>query len=378
MHINFKFRLVILLFILLSGCASIGPRQIKLDRNRYNSIIQTTNNQQLLENIVRLHYLEPVSFLRVTNVTASYTLNPTIKPFPMLNYQSGLVSNGQSGHLTSSTGSLETDISYSDSPTITYAPVDNAEFINALLTPITLNEMALLYSGGVSNPKLLDRIVVQSVNDIDNASEASDVYAVNVPQYKEYYKLLELIDSLKVRNGFKFLPVEVDDSYTLMMHFIKPYKTSPISNQIRAILHVPQDDKDIRWTEKTAVWAKDNHSILIRTRSVLGILSYLSHGVKVPPEDLKKGYIIHTRYPDGREFLWDPLMDGIFRVYYSKFSPDDAFVKIRFRKYWFYIRNDDLTSKATFSLVTRLFTLTAGMQRSGQEGPMLTVPVRAP
>lgn len=379
MSINLKYpRLIILLFLFLSGCASIGPAQIRLDRNRYNSIIQSTTNQQLLENIIRLHYLEPVSFLRVVNVTASYTLNPVLKPIGSLTYASGLVRSVNSGHITTGFGSLEPDISYSDSPTITYAPIDNAEFISGLLTPITLNEMALLYSGGVSNPRLLDRIVIQSVNDIDNASEASDVYSVNVPLYRDYYRLLDLIYSLKEINGFRFLPVEVDDSYTLMMHFIAPYKTSLVSKKIRAMLNVPQDDEDIRWTEKTAVWKKDKHSILIRTRSVLGILSYLSHGVQVPFDDVKKGYIIQTKYSDGRVFNWEPLMKGIFRVYYSKYSPEDAFVKVRFRDHWFYIRNDDLVTKATFSLVTRLYTLTSGSPRSAQEGPVLTVPVRAP
>jgi len=37
-----------------------------------------TNNEQLLMNIVRLRYVEPVTNLKLTNVTSSYTFNPSI------------------------------------------------------------------------------------------------------------------------------------------------------------------------------------------------------------------------------------------------------------------------------------------------------------
>src|SRR5476651_2328034 len=76
---NVTYRSIIIsICILLAGCSSIGPHQIKLDRHRYNDVIQETNNEQLLMNIVRLRYVESVTNLKLTNVTSSYTFNPNI------------------------------------------------------------------------------------------------------------------------------------------------------------------------------------------------------------------------------------------------------------------------------------------------------------
>ena len=39
---------------LLMGFASVGPQRIDLDRPNYNDVIQDTNYEQALKNIVRL------------------------------------------------------------------------------------------------------------------------------------------------------------------------------------------------------------------------------------------------------------------------------------------------------------------------------------
>ena len=108
--------LLFLSFLLLANCKSIGPGRIYSDRNSYNDAIINTDDEQLLRNIVRLRYLENISFLKITNVTSSYSLSKSISSSLSL---SGSASQG-SASTTSRSASLSPSLSYSDSPTISY------------------------------------------------------------------------------------------------------------------------------------------------------------------------------------------------------------------------------------------------------------------
>ena len=54
-------------------------------------------------------------------------------------------------------------------------------------------------------------------------------------------------------------------------------------------------------------------------------------------------------------------------------KPDNAFVSVPYRGAWFYIADDDLNSKSTFTLLKQLFSLQAGQIK--EAGPTLTLPV---
>ena len=56
---------------LLVGCTTLGPQYIATGRAAYNKVINYTDDQQMLEAIVRTRYGETVSMLAVTNVTAN-------------------------------------------------------------------------------------------------------------------------------------------------------------------------------------------------------------------------------------------------------------------------------------------------------------------
>jgi hypothetical protein len=53
--------------------------------------------------------------------------------------------------------------------------------------------------------------------------------------------------------------------------------------------------------------------------------------------------------------------------------PSNAFVRINYRAHWFHIEDHDLQSKATFNLLTYLFSLQAAGSKA--VSPLLTVPV---
>ena len=94
----------------LSACAPLGPRSISVTRPLYNEAVQQTEAQQLLLNIVRQRYNDPVMFLDVTSISSgsNRTVNTSLL--------AKIVPSGKD-EFTNGLGA-----SYAESPIIFYAP----------------------------------------------------------------------------------------------------------------------------------------------------------------------------------------------------------------------------------------------------------------
>ena len=111
------------------------------------------------------------------------------------------------------------------------------------------------------------------------------------------------------------------------------------------------------------------------TRSLWGILFYVSHAVQVPAEHMKAGLVPVATLPDGRIFDWNTMTGDLITIRSSPEPPKNAEIMVPYRDYWYYIADDDIQSKATFMLVTLLGTLQAGTEANDGGGPVLTLPV---
>lgn len=361
---------LLLNLLLLTSCASIGPSQIHIDRSRYNDVVQDTNNQQLLMNIVRLRYAEPTAFLKLSNVTSSYSLNAGTGG---TSYSNTNVS-GPGGSITREFN-INPSVSYLDTPTISYMPVEDAAFVTEILSPTELKNSELLAAGGVNEPTLLFRLIPQSVGDLDNASAASSAKMLTLPRYQRYYEFVDLLRQSLIYENANVLPAKVNGTIGVGIKFSTRYVMSPTSIRIKRLLHVPLNAKTILFTDSVDN-LKASNSVLLRTRSVYGMMTYLSYSVQVPESDRNEVY--QYRNADGSPFDWDPLMRGLMTIYSSDSEPQDAFVKVYEHRHWFYIKRSDVDSKATFSLLMRLMTLTAGNQLTGAgAAPVLTIPAIA-
>ncbi len=121
---------------------------------------------------------------------------------------------------------------------------------------------------------------------------------------------------------------------------------------------------------------KTMDEIALDTRSLIGVLYYLSHGIEAASEDVEAEVITSTVMGGGELFEWTELLDGLFRVESSDGVPERAAVAARHRGRWFYIDDSDQSSKSTFNLLSQLFTLQAGEVEAVK--PVLTLPVGAP
>ena len=118
---------------------------------------------------------------------------------------------------------------------------------------------------------------------------------------------------------------------------------------------------------------RNSDFLRVETRSLLGMLYYLSQAVEVPERDLQKGKVMVTRDELGRPFDWKEVLGNAVKIESRKTRPAEPAVAVRYRGRWFFIDDSDLESKSTFSMLSQIFALQAGKA----EGivPVLTLPV---
>lgn len=89
---------------------------------------------------------------------------------------------------------------YSTQPTLTYTPLQGENFIQRLLSPLTLDKLMLLYRSGWNIGRLF-RLCIQRLNDVKNAPRASGPAPEEAPQYREFSRVLDLLRELERRDG---------------------------------------------------------------------------------------------------------------------------------------------------------------------------------
>ncbi len=379
--------LLLLVVLVLSGCSSIGPAQINTDRGAYNQIVRQTDYEQLLTNIVHLSYVESTSYLQVTNVTASYSLSKGASVTP-----SWSQAVGGGAPLTTTTGiAVAPTITYSDSPTISYVPMNDQSFITTLQTPITFTDLAMLFNGGFDNTGFLARLVFDNIGPLDNASSASAERVVSIPTYQPFYRFLHILIEMQQNKSVDIEPVTFKGETGLMIAFTPDNVNSEDALELKALVQIPLDSKSIILMSQNVGALKmgangqlvqeDNSAsmknlVYVKMRSIYGVMTFLSHSVQIPTADVQGHLTLQLLDTNGQPYNWAPLMSGLMTIYSSNTEPQDAFVKTWANHHWFYIKETDIDSKDTFDILVRLMTLTAGMGTTPvQNAPVLTVAV---
>jgi len=348
----------------MGGCATrLGPQTIPGARFNYNDKIARSQNDQLLLNLVRLKYRDTLVFLDVGTVIAQYTLAGQVGAAPRINADgTGKTELG-----------LDLGASYSEQPTITYEPLQGAEFTQRLLTPVSPFTLVLLSQSGWSIERLL-LCCVESMNGITNAPAASGPTPDRLPDNAEFRELAGLLRELQVAGLSDFQTTGGEDGESVLFHLAAPDdEASPPAAlaRVREMLDLDEEKTLFELTGRGLRRGKEE--ISVTGRSLLGALFFLSNGVEAPEEHERRGLVTVTEGQEPGRLDWNTVTGDLLKVSSAAGDPPDAFARIRYRGHWFYISDSDLQSKATFNLLTYLFSL----QAAGAEGgsPLLTVGV---
>ena len=325
---------------------------------------------------------------------------------------------GGSGGRTPDSLSLGAGVSYSEKPTITFSALGGEAFQKRMLEPLKVAVIALLGESGWRGDRVL-RLTVEELNGLKNAPRASGPTPSHNPSIRDFKEAVGLlrrlsdtglisfeyetrtdeisspiptsqvdggniIDAAKVGGTFEATSdgkalVLTKETRVLVMRVPPESNASPEIVRLRELLRLEPDR-----TRYDVVALEDSKldpfkasqrigELAIDTRSLMGVLYYLSNGVEPPREHERAGLVTVTVDENGVPFSWSSVLGGLFRVQSSAWPPRNAAVAVRHRGYWFYIAAADETSKSTFLLLEQLFSLQAGDVE--EQKPVLTLPV---
>jgi hypothetical protein len=391
----------------LVGC-QIGPGRLKVANSHYSDAVRIAMAEQLLVNLVRMRYRDGSTFLAVTSISTQFEFNSALDVNGSVVTQGGADSVGIGG-----------GISYSERPTISFSIMGGETFQKRILTPLGVAAVSLLAESGWRGDRVL-RLAAEGMNGLQNAPTASGPTPDTAPQYEGFLEATRLMRKLRMERLLEFeyetrreslsapLPLaQINGEHTveavkagvqfeiledervqlflekrrLVMRFSRKSGASAEVRRLRDLLRLEpgrlrydvveleESDYDPLEPDKRLT------DVGIDTRSLIGVLYYLSHGVRVPPEDLESGAVTTTLDADQNPFDWSTLLGGLFEVRTSDSlrRPSDAAFAVRHRGRWFYIADGDQTTKSTFLLLASLFTLQAGDVEEVK--PVLTLPV---
>lgn len=384
--------------LVLSGCQTLNWNE-KWQSNFVDQMA-VARDSQMLKNLVRMRYGAPPVFTTVGTVTEKYKQEPS-KISLTGAVTSVLGSSVDASAQTDNSLSGQVGIGGTRETTFQYSPLTGKELNETMNQRLGLETVFYLTQSGFSIGRVL-AITVERFGPALNAPFASGPtpdYLPSQEEFDKYEAILAALKDLRQQNKIRFLNAS---PYDICPSAETKKEKSP--KKIIACLLDENDclcenNNDPQWKELTDLLKiKDGKGILIltdsearssseiseikvRTRSLFGIMHYLSQNVKVPDRDGEIVKIAKAKNGEGctkegkKLDGWDCSSAGKrFKVISSDTRPqlvcssprtdgDCASVVTRHNGHWFYINAKDHKSKATFALLTKLFEI----QISGRE-----------
>ena len=207
---------LVLAALLAAGGCSVANEAIRSDFTDFNSIIQFNQTQQMLLNLVRLHYRETPLFLQAGALSASYESQAA----------GNVLFGTNSDDLTS--GGAGLGYTFSSKPTITYTPVEGNAYAQQFISEIKLETLGLLLRSGWKVSKLCDLLVESVVIGSDTIR--------NEPRSSGYARFTELTRSLQAAQDSRQLGLFVEHGTPVVR---AGSESIPVANwQVRSLFDV--------------------------------------------------------------------------------------------------------------------------------------------
>ena len=349
--------LSITLLLGLAGCFMPGPKSLEREHMGFNQVVQQGNDEEMLLNLIRLKYRDTPLFLKVSAINTQYS------------FQAGASASASVQNRNPKHGlGLGASASYKETPTVSYKPLQGDEFTQRMLNPIKLDSILLLARSGWSIERLL-KLAAQSVNGIKNAPTASGPTPLLAPDYRSFGEAVKALRELQINNAISVGYAPGADVAVLSIQV--PKGKAAAAATVRKLFHLGKRDA---YAIAAGAGHGEDDTLYMETRSLMGILFYLSQAVEAPAAHRDAGLVTLTRDTEGKAFDWKAVTDPLFLIRSSEDYPEEAAVRVRYRGYWFYIDDRDLESKSTFTLVSQLFALQAGKIEGAV--PVLTLPLQ--
>ena len=397
---------IVALLIATTGCG-LQARIIQSRHWDLNETIRDTTNEQLLLNLVRLRFDETPYFLQLSSITTNFSASASLGA-------SGSFPQGPADNVYG----LDTGLSYSESPSVTWAIPDSREFLGRFYAPIGAHQLTLLAQSGFDLVEVF-RVGVQKMNLLRNREFRIRDGEFRPDSYADFLEALDLMEALRKEGVIDFayslmanyggvtVPISQIDtrgvaeglpysllylsrapgmatpyqvSKPLFLRFTKESDRDPRAQRLRQLLKLRPDLYSFPITDTVDVSpegiravdgklaqvfdpdAKMAH-IGLTNRSVLDILRFAAASVEVPEEEVASG----------RARRRDIELDEYLDVRSSKTAPSNTWLKVPYRGSWYFIPATDLNARTSFTLLSALFASVVGEVPGAK--PVLTLPV---
>lgn len=353
---------------MFSGCTtSRGTKILTNERFGYNEAIIRSHNEQMLLNLVRLRYNDVPLFLDLSGIVTQYSITNS----GGISGASALTTASNAKPAATTTASLNAALSFNEKPTMTYSPLQGEEFATRILTPIAPETLVLLSQSGWSISRLF-MICVQRLNGISNAANASGPTPEYKPDYASFQSLAQLLRLLQRKGALSSGAQQSSEGVNVTLKFKKDIADTSLQNaknEVAKILELSSESSEFVINGDSS--AASANTINLKTRSLLGVLYFLSNAIEPPMEHVEKNLLTITKNSDESAFNWGDVLGEFLKIQTSSKNPDEAYVKSFYRDHWYYIADNDLNSKATFNLLHYLFALQSA-EGSGRS-PLLSL-----
>lgn len=342
---------IVLVAVLLAGCASVGPPKVERDRFDYVAAISESWKRQTLFNLVKLRYLDAPVFMDVASVINQYVLEGEI--------ELGLDWDDRNAQ---SLGAIGT---YTDRPTITYNPLMGEKFARSLMRPIDLASILALLQSRYPADYLL-RICTQSIQGLENRRSGAIGEREADP---EFYELADLFRKLEEMDAIGIRFQSIDNRNQLSV-FFRPSEDETTTGNLRRIMQILHLDPAVKeFPVVSGHVPLNDKEIFILSRSLIQIMTEYASYIDVPESDISEGRVYAVKQGCAEKDHLPPLI----RVRNGTSEPDKAYVAVPYRDSWFWIDDRDIHSKAMFYFLMLLFSFTErGV--GDQVAPVITVP----
>jgi len=348
--------------ITLSSCSSIGPKKVPLDRSHYNHSLTESWKEQILLNIVKIRYVEPLFFVDVGEIVAGYSLETGAE----LGFSRSMFD--LPGTSDSSTFQLGMSGKFTDRPTITYRPMTGDVFLKGIMSPIPLQNILMGMDSGVSASFLM-RFGVRNINGVRNEALRTDK---NVPAESSFQRAVDIISRLQLL-GTLHVTTRVVPPRKIPGLFLSlgDNGTSPdvaaLVMELQTLLDL--DPAISSYALAAGTTPPNDRCIALQTYSLMQILAIVAARVQIPEEDV----VTQCATPGFEGRSGNSILDSI-EIHASTKQPEKTFAAIRFHDHWFWVDDHDLTTKRVFSFILLAFTL---LEKDTNVHPLqLTIPAQ--
>jgi hypothetical protein len=345
---------ILALAALLGACTTVGPGILRNGRPAYNDAILATNDEQLLQNIVRLRFVDSVGFLAVSAVTANVSIVAT----GSVNVGIGPSEYFQ-GNLVPFAGTVTTE----QNPTISYVPVSGDRMMRQFLGEIPL-DLAVLLINAAQDHRAAWHALFRRLNDIRNPEFIEP--SAPAPDGR-FEQIARLGSDLQRRGVLYWVRLAGGQSgYAMVLHSYSPANSREVAQFLDALrIAAPaREGEDVVVPVQLSVGSPQSGTIAIETRSLFNLMQIAAASIELPADLAASARAYPERGPAARDI----------RILSSASRPSQARVAVEYRGRWYYIDETDHAGKQWF-LMLQLLSSAQMTDANPGAAPLLTIPV---